>query len=243
MPKVKWTKDKLDFMAMIIPGHSEKEIRALFLEKYGIELTESQIGNTKTRLGIKSGTKGGQFKKGQAPFNKGKTWDELGYSQETRKAIQSTCFKRGSEPWNGKRVEVGTERISKDGYIEVKVKRFSDRPGMNKCWRPKHHLIWEQANGKQVPASTQIVFADGNKRNFNPDNLVAVSRSDWSVICHQGMKYSDRDTLLAAVDIAKLRRGIRGALTRDRSCKSCGETFKPRFPNQKTCDRCLGRTE
>lgn len=241
MPKVSWTQDKLDFMARIIPGHTEREIRAMFLEEYGIELTEGQIGNTKTRLGIKSGTTGGRFQKGCVPSNKGKKWHEF-RSVESHEKCLKTAFRKGNEPWNGKRKLVGDERVSRDGYIEVKVKRLNDRPSTNKCWRPKHHIIWEQANNQPVPPSTQIVFADGNKRNFNPENIVAVPRQEWSVICHEGLQYNDRETLLAAVDIARLKRGIHKARCRQRNCKRCGAEFNPRYANQRTCDDCLGRT-
>lgn len=239
--RVRWTPDKLDFMAEIIPGHSESEIRAMFLERYGIELTEGQIGNTKAKLGIKSGTRGGQFAKGHVPYNKGMTWDEQGRSEDARERSLATCFKPGNEPSNGKKRSVGEERLSKDGFVEVKVSRFSGVPGANKCWKPKHRLIWEQVHGKPVPPSTVIMFADGNRLNFDPDNLVAVSRSDLSTINHEGLQYSDRATLLAAVDIAQLKHGINKARLHERICKQCNHKFTPRYAHQRTCDACLGR--
>lgn len=173
MPKVSWTQDKLDFMARIIPGHSEREIRAMFFEKYGIELTEGQIGNTKAKLGIKSGTRGGQFKKGQEPFNKGKKWQEFRSAESQAKCLQ-TAFRKGNEPTNGKRRKLGDERTDKDGYTMVKVRRFRDKHYSTSCWKPKHRVIWEEANNKKLPSNTVVVFADGNRQNFDPDNLVAI---------------------------------------------------------------------
>lgn len=228
-------------MARIIPGHTEREIRKLFAERYGIELTEGQINNTKVRLGIKSGTHGGRFEKGHIPYNKGRTWDEMGYSEESRKAMLSTCFKPGNMPANAKDKPVGYERVSKEGYIMVKVADRPSKPFRNDNFKQKHRLVWEQANGRPVPPGHHIVFADGDRRNFDPDNLVAVSRSDWAVIANSEIEYSDRETLLAAVDIAQLRRGIYAARCRERNCRKCGDEFKPRFPNQRTCDKCLGR--
>lgn len=240
--KIAWTKDKLDFMAEAIPGHTEQEIRELFLAEYGIELTRGQIGNTKARLGIKSGTHGGQFVKGQTPHNKGKTWDEAGFSKEAQQAMRSTCFKPRNMPHNALDKPIGYERINRDGYIEVKIAERPSRRMCNDNFKMKHHIVWEQANGQPIPPSTQIVFADGDKRNFDPENLVAVSRSDWSVICRERIKYSDRESLGLAVDIAKLRHTIRDVTCNERDCKVCGTRFKPRFPGQRRCDGCLGRT-
>lgn len=225
-----------------IPGHTESEIRAAFSEKFGIVLTESQIGNTKVRLGIKSGTHGGRFARGHATHNKGRKQSEW----MTPEQIERTCatrFSKGHEPSQGQAIPVGSERISKGGCIEVKVRRFSNRPCANKCWRMKHHIVWEEANGRPVPPHTVIVFADGDKRNFDPDNLVAVPRSIWVTIKGKHIPYYDRESLLIAVDIAKLRSGIFDAQTRPRACRKCGNEFKPRFEGQRTCDCCLGRNE
>lgn len=228
-------------MAKIIPGHTESEIRKLFADRYGTELTRGQIGNTKTRLGVKSGTHGGRFAKGCTPHNKGRTWDEMGYSEELRESMLANCFKPGHMPANAKDKPVGYERVTRDGYVEVKIAERPSRPFRNDNFKLKHRLVWEQHNGRPVPPGHHIVFADGDKRNFDPDNLVAVSRSDWAVIANSEIEYSDRETLLAAVDIAQLRRGIYAARCRERNCKRCGEEFKPRFAHQRTCDKCLGR--
>lgn len=241
MQRIEWTDDKLDYMAEIIPGHTESEIRELFRKRYGVTLTEGQIGNTKAKLGIKSGTTGGRFVKGHVPANKGKTWDEMGMSDEARKNMLSTCFKPGNEPTNGQRCKVGDERISKDGYIEVKVKRFSGRPGSNKCWRMKHHLVWEETHQRPVPPSTMIVFADHDRLNFNPDNIVAVPRSLWAIISRHKIPYYDRESLQTAVQIAELKQMVRKAECRPRTCRKCGNEFEARYPHQRTCDECLGR--
>lgn len=237
---MEWTSEMHDFMREYIPGHEEREIREAFARRFGYTLTEGQIANEKVRLGVKSGTCGGRFEKGQPPVNKGKTWDEF-MSPEGQAASRATQFKKGNEPLQGKRVPVGSERVSKDGYVEVKVRRFSERPCTNRCWRMKHALVWEEANGRPVPDGHVIAFADSDKRNFDPDNLVAVPRELWAVIHNENIEYADRRTLLAAVDIARVRRAIYGARCRPRPCKRCGAEFRARYPTQKTCDECLGR--
>lgn len=71
---IKWNErpDMVAYMMEIIPGHEEYQIKELFQDKFGILLTESQIGNFKYKHHIRSGTHGGQFKKGQVSPTKGK---------------------------------------------------------------------------------------------------------------------------------------------------------------------------
>ena len=144
-------------------------------------------------------------------------------------------------PHNALEKPIGTERVSRDGYVEVKV---ADRPSRQDCndnWRMRHHLVWEEANGEPVPPHTVIVFADGDKRNFDPGNLVAVPRRQWAVISHQGIPYWDAESLMTAVNIAKLQGMKNDVEKRPRECKACGSKFEPRYARQRTCDACLGR--
>lgn len=207
-PKRFWTPEREAYFREIVPGHEESEIRALFAERFGITLTEAQIGNAKTKFGIRSGTVGGRFQKGQLSWNKGKPWDEW-MPEEGRAAVLANCFQKGNLPKrpDGWMKPVGYERVTKDGYIEVKVHDgLQELPNRN--YRPKHHVIWEEHNGP-IPPHTNIIFADGDKTNFDPENLVAVSRKDWAPIRHAGYPYADRETLETSVRIVQLSRAIR----------------------------------
>ena len=73
-----WTPERVEWFKEFVPGHEEREISAEHERIFGTPLSEAQIGNAKAKYGVKSGTKGGCFKKGFTPHNKGKTWDELG---------------------------------------------------------------------------------------------------------------------------------------------------------------------
>ena len=137
---------------------------------------------------------------------------------------------------------VGSERLGKDGYLMVKVKEWPDKPCTKDNWRFKHHIVWEQANGRPVPEGWAVLFADRDKRNFDPDNLVALPRKYIAQLNNDNLpSYSDRDTLLACVALCDLRSATLKAECRPRKCKSCGTEFEPRSANQKTCDACLGR--
>lgn len=53
------------------------------------------------------------------------------------------------------------------------------RDGANGQRKPLHWQVWEQANGQCVPTMPRhvVVFLDGNKHNFAPENLALRSRA------------------------------------------------------------------
>jgi hypothetical protein len=96
------------------------------------------------------------------------------------------------------------------------VIKVSDRKNRgNKNWRFKYDVIWEKTYGK-IPRRRVVIFADGNKRNFDPDNLILVSRGELAVMNHLGLITANRDLTLAgkaAADIKMLiadrKRGVK----------------------------------
>lgn len=103
-----------------------------------------------------------RFAKGHSPANKGKKM-----APETYAKVSRTMFAKGHTPKNHR--DVGSERINKDGYIEVKVAE------PNK-WKAKHRVIWEEANGP-VEKGYNVQFKDGNPQNVTLENLYLISRS------------------------------------------------------------------
>lgn len=239
-----WTPERAEWLKAYTPGHSERETVDAFEREFGVRPTLTSVKNAKQRFGLKSGTVGGRFEKGQVAFNKGRSWDEW-MPEESREGSRRTQFKKGE--LCGIAAEqvkpIGYERVT-DGYVYVKVKDTPQRnePGsFNDNFKLKHHVVWEQANGKPVPPSTMIVFADHDTLNFDPDNLVAVPRSIWACIKRVKLDYSDRATLETAMNIAKVISAKNRLQRHPRECRRCGVTFEPRHANQRTCDVCLGR--
>lgn len=123
---------------------------------------------------------------------------------------------------------IGTERIGKDGYVVVKVREKTTVPMSKDNWMLKHVWAYEQAYGP-VPEGHVVYFADGDRRNFDPENLVAVPRRLVGVMNNlraDGTTWHDRDTLLAVVALAEL------SVTRNkavasivRTCPCCGKKF------------------
>lgn len=136
--------------------------RARFLN---LKKSQEYHDTTQQRLArnLQENGKSYRYPKGHIPANKGKKMPEHVYEK-----AKATMFPRGHIPANHK--PVGYERVTKDGYIEVKVAE-------GKKFRLKHRLIWEQANGP-IPPGCNVQFRDGNKQNLALENLYLISRSD-----------------------------------------------------------------
>lgn len=141
---------------------------------------------------------------------------------------------------------VGYERPGKSGYIMVKVRELADRPGSKDNWELKHRHVFEVANGRKLRKGEVVVFADGDRSNFDPGNLVAVEKADIGPLNESGIEWRDRETLEAALACVRLRRGISDAVNGERACGVCGKRFKPdnrcgtrSRRGQRTCRECL----
>lgn len=141
---------------------------------------------------------------------------------------------------------VGTERVTK-GYVVVKVKELPDRPQSKDNWRFKHVVAWEKANGRSLPDGWMVLFADHDRRNFDPENLVAVPRSLIGIM-NGGQPWHDRESLETAIGIARLKSGIASAVAGKPVCGVCGREFDPDIRTgcrndyrQRTCRECLDK--
>lgn len=133
-------------------------------------LNSSQSGRIKKgeRIGV-----GTEFKKGIIPLNKGKK--QVDYmSAESIEKTMATRFKKGALPHNT--VPIGYERITKDGYVEVKVRDCADN-SKNKNFELKQRLLFEKHNGP-IPEGMIVEFVDRDKMNFEPSNLVLKTRQE-----------------------------------------------------------------
>jgi hypothetical protein len=136
------------------------------------------IGLKARKMGLRKAIdlKPGQFAQGQAPWNAGrKGWQAGGRARDTQ-------FKKGCMAGAAQHnyVPIGSERISKDGYVERKV---TDDPSMYPArrWVGVHRLVWESVHG-QVPAGHVVVFREGKRTKvaaeITPESLELVSRAE-----------------------------------------------------------------
>lgn len=186
-------KEEKDFFTEYVPGHTYKEIQAEFCKRFNKPITLNQVKGYIIRNGLKTGTDG-RFQKGNTPHNKG---SKGCYAP----GMEKGWFKKGHTPLNYK--PVGSERISKDGYIEIKVK------DPNK-WKLKHRYLWEKHNGK-IPKGMILIFKDNNKLNVCLNNLILISRAENMEINRKNDCKFTGDSKEAIINLTRLKLETRKA--------------------------------
>lgn len=180
-----YSPEELEWLKTNVSGRPWKVVTEMFNEYFNVDITYKNLSSAAKRYGIKNGVNA-QFPKGQVPFNKGMKGVNFGGKE--------TQFKTGNKPHNYK--PVGTERINGDGYVDIKV-------ADPKKWKGKHVVVWEQANGP-VPRGHAVIFGDGNRRNFEVDNLILVSRKQLAILNQRGLIRDNTDLTKTGVVIADL---------------------------------------
>jgi len=175
-----WTPEQIRLLTEQYPDTPTKQIAdqigrtvsQCYGKAYQLGLLKSAAFHATELSGRTNGTNRGtstRFAPGITPWNKGTTYQAGGRSAETR-------FKPGERRGIASKIyqPIGTERISKDGYLERKI---NDDFPIHRRWRAVHLLAWEAANGP-LPDGHAICFRDGNKQNRALENLELVSRTE-----------------------------------------------------------------
>lgn len=154
-----------------------QRVLTLGIKKSAAYLASPASGRTNGRQGIDT-----RFVKGHASFNKGKKrlphWKAIPPDTQFKKGHLGGIAAENYRP-------AGSERISKDGYLERKMRDDVPEAATPKeaarlrqrRWRAVHLIVWEEANGP-LPKGYAVCFRDGNKRHITLDNLELVKRSD-----------------------------------------------------------------
>ena len=107
-----------------------------------------------------------RFYQGHTPINKGKKQSDY-MSAESIERTKATRFQKGHTPHNTQ--YVGHERVSKDGYVEIRVSVGN--------YQLKHIVEWEKVNGK-LPDGYCLRCKDGDLTNTDPLNWRLISREE-----------------------------------------------------------------
>lgn len=180
-PRRRWQPAELAQLAAQYP-HMKTAVIALMLDR-----TRSTVYQTAQRLGLTKSPEfyaspasgrtcgrqgiGYRFGKGHVPANKGLRRPGWGPGR-----MKETQFRKGERRGVAVRLykPIGTERVSKDGYLERKV---NDGMPLQARWRAVHRIVWEAVNGR-VPKGHAVVFRNTDKRDFRLENLELVTRRE-----------------------------------------------------------------
>ena len=96
----------------------------------------------------------------------------------------------------GKNVAIGTTRIKDGDRIQIKIN--------NRDWIYKQRYIYEQHYNEKLSDNDFIIFLDGNKNNFDIDNLMKITRYEGA---HLGNIYphsTNKELRQLSVVLAKM---------------------------------------
>ena len=129
-------------------------------------------------------------------FNTNITDKEIAYFRRNNKLNSGLTnqFKKGNKPKNYR--PIGSERITKAGYIEVKV------ADPNK-WETKNKIIYKQYYG-DIPKGHKVIYADGNKLNNDINNLILVSNSEELIMNRYKLRTENIELTKTGCLIAKV---------------------------------------
>jgi hypothetical protein len=168
-----------------------KELHEAFCNKFKrLDISLINLNALCKRKGWLTG-RTGCFKKGNTP-----------HPDAHPKGPNKTSFKSGRMPHNWK--PVGSERISKDGYVEVKTKE-------PRTWKLKHRVVWERERGS-VKKGHIIILLDGDKTNCDIKNLYEISRAVNSQLNKHGYGSLTGELRISAVAMKKLELKYRQCL-------------------------------
>ena len=193
-----------------LKDNSAKDRRLMVVEfnkKFNQDRAQQSITSYMSKKGW-TGENGRGFQKGGTPFNKGK---------KNVNGVSGTRFKKGDVPWNagtniftGNRetqyksgniphnanMPIGHEYLGGNGKIKIKTGKGAGQ------YELKHRVIYQQAYGDLLPSDV-VIFKDNDKRNFDPKNLIKVTKSESMILGLSGFK-NEHDGLKDSV-IAKTK--------------------------------------
>ena len=183
--KHRWTKEEKEYLSEITPGRHYKEILEMMNDKFEYQFTFRQVKSAIIRFNLKTGFNG-RFEKGHVPAIKG-----------TKGIIKpnKTSFKKGHVHWNKK--PIGSERVSVDGYTEIKV-ADPDK------WRLKHRVMYEKYHNVVLNPKQLVIFADGDKSNMSKENLLLVDKNQLLILNQNGLINENRELTKTGLNIANI---------------------------------------
>lgn len=185
VPQHKWSEEEKKYLTEITPNKHYREIHELMNNKFEYQFTFVQITAAIKRYKLKTGFTG-RFKKGNIPFNK-----------ETKGVCKpnKTSFRKGDIPFNKR--EIGSERVTVDGYTEIKVAEPN-------IWEMKNRVLYEKHHNVKLTKDDIILFLDGDRSNLNIGNLFLITRQQLVRLNQFDLVKEDKELTKVGINIASV---------------------------------------
>jgi hypothetical protein len=173
------------------------ELAKAFNDKFKVNVSDGAIKAKCLMLGLKTG-RDGRIKKGAVSWNKGKK-GVCG----THSNCRASQFKKGHVPANLKGKGVGHERFDKNGHVLICIDETNPHTGAPRRYVTKHKWVWEKHNGP-MPPNHCLRFLDGDKSNFEIENLILITRAENAMLNIKGFSDATGDIFLTALAAVQL---------------------------------------
>lgn len=199
MYKRTFTDEMREYIFANYIGCGGKEMAERLNNMFGTSFTRQQVTNFYGRNKLNSGLTG-RFEKGHTSIHKGEKGWCIPNSEKTR-------FKKGNIPVNAN--PIGSEIIDKDGYTWIRVPcRYVTKSGKCKTYITKQQYIWEQEKG-ELPDGHKVIFLDGDKTNFDINNLALVSDAEHLEMIRKDLRTNNAELMQTGILIARINCTVR----------------------------------
>lgn len=189
-----FTAEQKSFVRTEYKNSSLADLVRVFNDRFGTTRTRKQMRCFVKNHGIISG-RTGFYEKGHEPWNVGTKGHGL-------TGPNKSSFKNGHVPANIK--PIGSERTTRDGFIEIKVAEYNPYTGFPTRYKHKHIHVYEQKNGP-VPKGMVVAFRDSDKTNCEPENLMLISRAELLMLNRHGYKEMPAELKPSVLALSKLK--------------------------------------
>lgn len=222
------SEQQINFLKKNAPGKYWKDIAQLFNERFKTDYSPKQIYLVCRYHGIKNGmgkdcrhqVKYTQeiinyirdIAPGLSPFSVtlyvNRQFNTNFKEQYIKRAMWLNGIRTGAKRGCPPRRLCGNEFIAGRGFIKIKVGEITGKNGeIKNVYKQKHILLWEQAHG-QVPKGHNVIFLDGNKNNFEIDNLALASIVETRLLHQYGLISNDKNITSTGLAIVRHKLAI-----------------------------------
>lgn len=100
-----------------------------------------------------------------------------------------------------KAAPIGSLRKNSCGYTMIKVSN-KGKPGER--WKLYQRYLWEKHYGRKIPKGMILVFLDGNKNNFDINNIATITRAESLYLTDHHLWFKDTELSKTGTLIAKV---------------------------------------
>ena len=192
-PSVRFTLSQKEFLVKHVRGKTFATLTMLFNKRFKTVFPERKIVSFCGKNGLRNGLPAGGQRAGIS-----KRKDQKGMPFE----IGAEIIRKNT--LRGKKREIV--------FIKVSNKGYTSDIGIG-TWKRKHVFIWEQAYGK-VPRGYNVVFLDGNKHNFQLDNLAIATVTEIRLLSEYKLWFNDIEATKTGLAVVRHRLATVDAINR-----------------------------